>query len=93
MDENTIKLASNLGNAINGTALDLTTATNTTITGIGLTLSRSDEDSKVDFVERINRGLQSQLLIQLLQVTPRQEVLMLQLSMRHQQMTLCLNSR
>ena len=58
VDENTIKLASNLGNAINGTALDLTTATNTTITGIGLTLSRSDEDSKVDFVERINRGLQ-----------------------------------
>ena len=57
VDENTIKLASNLGNAINGTALDLTTATNTTITGIGLTLSRSDEDSKVDFVERINRGL------------------------------------
>ena len=58
VDENTIKLASNLGNAINGTALNLTTATNTTITGIGLTLSRSDEDSKVDFVERINRGLQ-----------------------------------
>ena len=57
IDENTIKLASNLGNAINGTALDLTTASNTTITGIGLTLSRSDEDSKVDFIERINRGL------------------------------------
>ncbi len=57
VDENTFKLATNLGNAINGTALDLTTATNPNITGVGLTLSRSDEDSKVDFIERINRGL------------------------------------
>ena len=92
MDENTIKLASNLGNAINGTALDLTTATNTTITGIGLTLSRSDEDSKVDFVERINRGLLESASNTAITGAPRLEVLMLQLSMQHQQMTLCLNS-
>ena len=40
--------------------MDLTTAilpTAPTITGVGLTLNRSDENSKVDFVERINRGL------------------------------------
>ena len=61
MDENTLQFATNLGNALNGTVIDIAgaggTATAPVVTGVGLTLGRSDEDSKADFVERINRGL------------------------------------
>ncbi len=60
VDENTIKAATTLGNALNGTAFDLTvdgTTSPPNITGVGLTLSRSDETSKSDFVTRINKGL------------------------------------
>ena len=34
-----------------------TTATAPNVTGVGLTLNRSDENSKADFVTRINKGL------------------------------------
>ena len=61
VDENTFKVASTLGNALNGTAIDIAgaggTATAPKITGVGLTLNRSDENSKADFVTRINKGL------------------------------------
>ena len=58
--KNTVQFATTLGNALNGTAIDLannTGSTAPTITGVGLTLNRSDENSRADFVERINRGL------------------------------------
>ena len=60
IDENTVQFATTLGNALNGTAIDLENtngSTAPTITGVGLTLNRSDENSRADFVERINRGL------------------------------------
>ena len=57
VDEDTFKVATTLGNSLNGTAVNLTTATAPNVTGVGLTLSRSDETSKSDFVTRINRGL------------------------------------
>ena len=67
VDENTLQFATNLGNALNGTVIDIAgamgTATAPVVTGVGLTLGRSDEDSKADFVERINRGLKNLLPI------------------------------
>ena len=44
-------------NAIAGSAETLTTTTQPTITGLGMSLIRSDADSRADFAERINIGL------------------------------------
>ena len=57
VDEDTFQAATSLGNALNGTAIDPLNASPPNITGVGLTLNRSDENSKSDFVERINQGL------------------------------------
>ncbi len=57
VDEDTFKLATSQANAIAGTAIDLTTVTAPIITGVGLTLTRGDADSRADFAERINQGL------------------------------------
>ena len=57
VDEDTFQAATSLGNALNGTAIDPVNASAPNITGVGLTLNRSDENSKSDFVERINQGL------------------------------------
>ena len=57
IDEDTFQAATSLGNALNGTAIDPVNASLPKVTGVGLTLNRSDENSKSDFVERINQGL------------------------------------
>ena len=57
VDEDTFQAATSLGNALNGTAIDPINASAPNITGVGLTLNRSDANSKSDFVERINQGL------------------------------------
>ncbi|MDC0461691.1 flagellin [Alphaproteobacteria bacterium] len=56
IDEDTIQLASSKGDAINGTAVDLTSS-NTTLTQSGLTLNLEDSQSKADFEDRVNAGL------------------------------------
>ena len=57
IDEDTFQAATSLGNALNGTAIDPLNASAPNVTGVGLTLNRSDQNSKSDFVERINQGL------------------------------------
>ena len=60
IDEDTIQLAASEGDAINGT-VDSTLASNSAIAGgltpSGLTLNLSDDQSKDDFIDRINIGL------------------------------------
>ena len=57
IDEDTFQIASSLSNAIAGTANTLTTTTQPTITGLGISLTRADADSRADFAARINAGL------------------------------------
>ena len=57
IDEDTFQIASSLSNAIAGTANTLTTTTQPTITGLGISLTRADADSRADFAARINSGL------------------------------------
>ena len=57
IDEDTFQIASSYSNAIAGTANTLTTVTQPTITGLGMSLTRADADSRADFAARINSGL------------------------------------
>lgn len=56
IDEDTIQLASSEGNATNGTAAAMTGLAGG-LTPSGLTLNLSDDQSKDDFIDRINIGL------------------------------------
>ncbi len=57
IDEDTFQLASSYGDAIAGTAITLTTVSQPTVTGLGISLTRADADSRADFAARINSGL------------------------------------
>ena len=57
IDEDTFQLASSYSDAIAGTAITLTTASQPTVTGLGISLTRADADSRADFAARINSGL------------------------------------
>jgi len=57
IDEDTFQIASSYSNAIAGSAETLTTVTQPTITGLGMSLTRADADSRADFAARINVGL------------------------------------
>ena len=57
IDEDTFQIASSYSNAIAGSAETLTTTTQPTITGLGMSLIKSDADSRADFAARINIGL------------------------------------
>ena len=57
IDEDTFQIASSYSNAIAGSAETLTTVTQPTITGLGISLTRADADSRADFAARINVGL------------------------------------
>ena len=57
VDEDTIQVATSKGNAINGTAADITAGAAVALTPSGLTLNLEDAQSKADFVDRVNAGL------------------------------------
>jgi flagellin len=57
IDEDTVQVATSEGNAINGTAADITAGAAVALTPSGLTLNLDDDQSKSDFVERVNAGL------------------------------------
>jgi flagellin len=57
VDEDTIQVATSKGNAINGTAADITAGAAVALTPSGLTLNLEDSQSKADFVDRVNAGL------------------------------------
>ena len=57
IDDNTMQFATSLSNALNGTTIDPANASAPTITGVGMTLTIADPESRADFADRINIGL------------------------------------
>ena len=57
IDNDTFKAATSLSNALAGTSVDPVNASAPNVTGVGMTLTTTDADSRADFADRINIGL------------------------------------